>query len=729
MVSIPDTQSATFEEPIRVLHVDADSDFAESTAEYLERTDERFEVLTGSSAADGLDRLSEEAVDCVVSDYDVPGTDGLSFLEDVREAHGDLPFVLFTGEGSEAIASEAISAGVTDYLRKERGTDQYAVLANRISKAVEKRREERDLRRREERQEALLERSSDSITVVDESGRVSYSSPSVARILGSDPTELIGETVLEYVFPDDRERVVQTFEEVLAAPDRTHTVEYRLRDGEGSWRWIEAAIDNQLDNPAVEGIVFDQRDVTRYREYERELERANQLLEAVFDASPVAILMYDRDEIVRMWNPAAERMFGWTAEETIGEWLPMVPEDRVHEVREIHDRVFDGESLTGVELRRQTKSGEEIDVSLSTAPMYDADGEIIGTVAIGQDITERKEREKTLEEMRQRIELALSETDSIIWDWDVRADEFDRHGPIEQVYGSVVDGPGASMEDFYRTVHPEDRQRVEAAIEAAVATGERYRAEYRVQSDEGIRWFRTQAEVYTDGDGEPVRLIGLATDVTELKRRERELARQSERLEEFADVVSHDLRNPLAVAAGHLELARANPDGDHFDVVASALDRMDRIVENTLTLARHGRIVTDTERVDVADLARRCWATLDAAGADLRADGAPTVEADPDRLHQLLANLFRNAIDHAGPDVTVRVEAIDGGFAVSDDGPGIPEAERNRVFEAGYSTREDGTGLGLAIVKRIAEAHSWEIYVTDAEEGNRIEITDVDVVE
>lgn len=108
---------------IRVLHVDDEPDFGDLTATVLERSDERFEVDTRTSAAAGLDRLAEGDFDCVVSDYQMPATDGLEFLEAVREENPDLPFLLFTGQGSEEVASEAITAGATDYLQKESGTE------------------------------------------------------------------------------------------------------------------------------------------------------------------------------------------------------------------------------------------------------------------------------------------------------------------------------------------------------------------------------------------------------------------------------------------------------------------------------------------------------------------------------------------------------------------------------------------------------------------------------
>jgi DNA-binding NtrC family response regulator len=139
--------------PIRVLHVDDEPEFRRLAAELLERKDERMTVETAGDAEEALDRLAEDTFDCVVSDYDMPGRDGIEFLEAVRETHSNLPFVLFTGKGSETIAAEAISAGVSDYLRKGAGADQFTVLANRIDNLVSQREAEAEVTRHAQREQ------------------------------------------------------------------------------------------------------------------------------------------------------------------------------------------------------------------------------------------------------------------------------------------------------------------------------------------------------------------------------------------------------------------------------------------------------------------------------------------------------------------------------------------------------------------------------------------------
>jgi PAS domain S-box-containing protein len=208
-------------------------------------------------------------------------------------------------------------------------------------------------------------------------------------------------------------------------------------------------------------------------------------------------------------------------------------------------------------------------------------------------------------------------------------------------------------------------------------------------------------------------------DVTDQKRREQELERKNERLERFASIVSHDLRNPLNVIQGRVELAEDDDDvAPHLDSIATNADRMGDIIEDVLAMTRNDGIGR-RERVDVATLAQRAWEHVHTDDATLETPGSRAVTGDPDRLVQLFENLFRNAVHHGGPGVTVTVGPLDdgSGFFVADDGPGIPPEDRERILEDGYTTSEAGTGLGLSIVAEIVDAHGWTLDVTDSDAG------------
>jgi signal transduction histidine kinase len=201
------------------------------------------------------------------------------------------------------------------------------------------------------------------------------------------------------------------------------------------------------------------------------------------------------------------------------------------------------------------------------------------------------------------------------------------------------------------------------------------------------------------------------------QRQTRELADRNERLDAFAGKVSHELRNPLNVLSGRLDLARESDDDAHFEAMEQSIDRIHRLVEDVLSLARTGDVEVDPEPVALSAVVERCWETVDTTAVTLRDETASTVVADEDRLHQLLANLVRNAVEHNSDAVTVTVGELDGGFFVADDGVGIPDEERGQVLERGYSGSGHGTGLGLAVVTEIAEAHEWTVTVTDSESG------------
>jgi signal transduction histidine kinase len=207
-------------------------------------------------------------------------------------------------------------------------------------------------------------------------------------------------------------------------------------------------------------------------------------------------------------------------------------------------------------------------------------------------------------------------------------------------------------------------------------------------------------------------------------RAEETIRRERDRLDEFASVLSHDIRNPLNVAQGRLELAQRTGDGEHLDAIEHAHGRIERLIDDVLTVAREGDAVGETEVVTLDTLAREAWETVATDEAELHVDEAGRIDADRSRLQQVFENLYRNAIEHGGDAVTVTVGGLDDGFYIEDNGPGISADEREEIFESGYTTTTEGTGFGLPIVQRIVEAHGWHITVTEGSSGGaRFEIS------
>jgi signal transduction histidine kinase len=251
--------------------------------------------------------------------------------------------------------------------------------------------------------------------------------------------------------------------------------------------------------------------------------------------------------------------------------------------------------------------------------------------------------------------------------------------------------------------------------------------EIEVEHADGRDIYRVQVSTVCDSGGRQRGRLFLFHDITALRERQAELERQNGQLDQFASVVSHDLRNPLSVAQGFTDLAVDNEDFDHLDRVNNAHDRMEQIIDDLLTLSREGQTVAETEPVVLSRAAEGAWDHVETADVTLEETEDAVISADPKRLLRLLENCFRNAVEHADP-TTIRIGQLEDetGFFVEDDGCGIPEEQRDNVLEHGYTTNEDGTGLGLSIVDSIASAHGWETAVTESPSGGaRFEFTDV----
>jgi PAS domain S-box-containing protein len=249
-------------ETVIALHVANDCRFHRLAATFLEREADRLEIAIATSATDALDRLEAESIDCVVSDYQLPDMDGLEFLAAVRDRYPTLPFVLFTSEGSENVASEAISAGATDYLRREIGTDQYAILANRILQAVGAARHARE----RQRQLEALETAREGISIIDEQGRFVYVNDAFAEVIGEAPEGLVGAEWTQF-YPEDDAAFLRN--EVVPGLNESGTWQGETRGlrADGTTFVADATIAEIRDG----GFVCTVRDITDRKRRERVL--------------------------------------------------------------------------------------------------------------------------------------------------------------------------------------------------------------------------------------------------------------------------------------------------------------------------------------------------------------------------------------------------------------------------------------------------------------------------
>jgi PAS domain S-box-containing protein len=914
-----------------VLVVDDDDAMVDLTATHLSRLLPEATVRTETDPRTALSRLDTEPIDCLVSDYDMPDWTGLDLLDHVRTDYPQLPFILFTGKGSEEIASDAISAGVTDYLQKRVGSDRFEVLANRVRNAVSRQWAVREAERLQQFTDVIRTTqrqlvSATTPTAVCEA--VCRSLTTAASYRGAwlgeyDPTTetvhgrgsagavpLSEETLIDVTGRPDR-----PLEECLAARETRVTSCPATADGDvghspdadtdSGHELLAIPLvhdeDDDDDDDALFGVLaifadadyeFGETEVdvlielswtttqaisaTQTRQTlldrERTLTRYETLLDVLGD--PV----YALDDAGRLTyvNQAFESVTGYDEEALLGEHASLLLDDETTSMLQtaVESLLEDDETHRAYrEIDVRTRSGETVLCEDSIALLPDLGDGFRGTVGVVRDVEERVAAERQLRENKRKIEeihgfahdVANCETvesvcrrtveaaDSIL-EFDVcyiglrdgeyivpkasqnvdtpepirhdegiagevhhsgeshvtremaadpaadptndafrsgmtvpvgdtgifqaasfstngfddrdlelaelllshvtealkrvryeaeLKDERDRvaalfenlpepaaachatpEGPriddvnaeFERVFG--YDRSEVAGENIDEYVVPDDDEAI--TLEETFYVGNTVQTEVRRETTRGVRDFQVTVI--------PVELDGFSTegyvvygDISEQKRRERELSRQNERLAEFTNIVAHDLRNPLNVAMGNLELAKESEDFERLDTAASALDRMETLIGDFLSLARQGRTVNDPTTLTLETVVRQAWRTVDTGSrATLDVDDLGVVAADAERLRTVFENLFRNAREHGDETTTLRVGMLsDGsnGFYVEDDGPGIDSETRERVFEYGYSTDAAGTGFGLAIVNRIVQAHGWEIAVTESQGG------------
>ena len=781
--------------PIRVLLVDDQPALGELVTTALERGDgdADYEVVTVSSAREAQTRLDGSRIDCVVSDYEMDGIDGLALLETVRCQYPELPFVLFTGKGSEEVARDVFRMGATDYVQKEAGADQYAVLAERIHDAVSQHRAETA----SERDGVATETPKNAVYVLDSDGRVTSVDDVFVEITGYDRETILGRHVSTL---DADGTLVDRFE-ALTDADGPDTVQFEASvvtvDGEHRRCRCHLTV-HQFAGDSVESLVGTLHDLTD-RNYRRADHRYyDGLADLILDTS-TALMSAEADEVDTKlrWtlrsvgeyvgagratvysaatsddvsNEDVDTPDGVDAEVTVDdvekthEWCApgVAPSDDTAEGRPgagwwlSQFRRFDNvrvETLSAMppeadSLRRRY---ERQGVSSVVAVPLVSDWSLRGVVEFATYDTERhwSDREvrllrtlgdlvaHTLERRRRDREMArykaIVETvpDGVfLLDEDARMTQANE--AFAANFGAEVDellgNPFLDLVDegmITSDIADEYAEGVDAML-----SGDReknvFEVEVAVPDTDDLRTYEAHTRLLPH-DGSFRGTAGIARDVTDELHQRAQLRQQNERLDEFASVVSHDLRNPLNVAQGFLEVARETGDDSYLTRVEEALGRIDRLADDVLSLARRGQTVGETSQVDLGRSVTRAWETVETHDATIEVTDSldlETVVADETRFSEALQNLFRNAVEHGGPDVAVTVGLLAGerGFYVADDGPGIPPDRRTDIFGHGHTTSKTGTGFGLAIVRDIVEAHGWTIDATDSKQGGaRFEI-------
>jgi PAS domain S-box-containing protein len=616
----------------------------------------------------------------------------------------------------------------------------------------------------------VFSRVTDAFFALDTDWNFTYVNDEAEELLARTETELLGESIWE----EFSEAIDTTFQrEYERAMDEQKPVSFvEYYPPLSTWFEVRAY-------PSETGLSVYFRDVTERKQRERELERYETIVETVEDG----IYVVGADNEFSMVNSAFAELVGYDPDDLVGTDPSRLYSEEIREAAvRLQQEIIDGERTAAtVEHPLQTGDGDTFQAETTFTVRWTDEGDH-ERIGVTRDITERKERER---ELQNRVEQqrALSEFSQYALEANSLDDLFDE---AVELVADVLDHDYCNVLEL----HPEAGELLlrsgvgwcDGIVgSATVADDRESQAGYTLLAQEpvvvedldaeerfsgpdlltshGVKsgistiigtsddvWgtlgiHDTEHRSYADHDVQFVQSIAHIL-LTSIKRQEheRELQAQNERLDAFASMLAHELRNPLEIAQIYLDMGIENlaKDDDESSLreVERALDRIEGMIDTLLVVTRQGGDVDNTEPIDLGEKAREWWEELDPDGT-LAVETDREIVADSSRLRHLLENLYRNAVEHAGPGVTLRVgdlsdEPADDtvGFYVEDDGPGIPDEERDEVFEPGYSTSNVGIGFGLAVVQQLVGAHDWDCEIAESEDGGaRFEFTGVETPE
>ena len=379
----------------------------------------------------------------------------------------------------------------------------------------------------------ILRQSSDYVIISDEEARITDITQGVTRVLGFDPDTVIGTDSLSYVHPDDRQRVVSAVTEVVENPDMELQLEYRSRTADGGYRWIEARGSNHLDDPVLDGLVANVRDISERKQREQELEALTMRLELALEETDTGVWEWDlkTDEVV--WDEASERLFGYelgTSPDTWGEFVRRVPDDDLTAVERAATDAIENDTRYQADFRVELPDGEQRWIQGRGVVEYDADGEPDQILGIHTDITDRKEAERAVEETKEYYRRLFEQSSDFVL-------VVDEDGTVEDVTQGIEHVIGHEPEELIGTdafsyIHPDDRSEVATAMSDNIRNPEAtVTVEYRSQATDGSdRWLEAKGSNHLDDpllDG----LVANVRDISERKQREQELEALTTRLE------------------------------------------------------------------------------------------------------------------------------------------------------------------------------------------------------
>ncbi len=470
---------------------------------------------------------------------------------------------------------------------------------------------------------------------------------------------------------------------------------------------------------------------------ERLLELASGKLAAIVHTSVDAIVSKDLNGVITSWNEAAERIFGYSAEEAIGRPIMMLlPDDRRDEEVRIMERIHRGERVEAYDTRRRRKDGSQVEISVSISPILDPRGRIVGAAKIARDITDRKAAEAALLESEARVRLATEATGVGIWEWHLGSNTIHWDAQLFQIYGmEPTPDQMVDLETWRAAVEPADLVGSAGALQEMIQHRGKSSREFRIRrrSDGQLRYIHAVETVRSDAQGRAEWVIGSNRDVTEHTLMQQALTTADRRKDEFLATLAHELRNPLAPIRMGLEvLKRIDHSSASAEQTRAMMDRqlrqLVRLVDDLMDVSRisSGRIELHKAPVPLSTVLHSALESsrplMEKMGHEFiyRPSSEPlSVYADVTRLAQVFINLLNNAAKYTPPGGQIHLGVERYGeevqVAIRDTGVGISADALPYIFDMFTQVKgtselaQGGVGIGLSLVKRLVELHGGKV--------------------
>ena len=695
---------------IKVLAIDDEPYLLDLTKIFLE-TDPNIIVDLAGSGREALSKVVSDFYDCLISDYQMPGMDGLELLKALRTQGWDVPFILFTGKGREDVAVSALNHGASFYLQKGGGVEaQFIELANMVKRSAEIYRSKRELEESENRFRILLQHSSDFILIIDPKGTVNYCSSSTKRITGYTEEELLGKNVYSFVHPDDVEEIEHRIELVKNKGNDGSTVEFRLRSANGEHSPMACMGANMIDVPSVNGLVITVSPISERKKAERAIKEGEEAYKTLFEKSPFPISLSSMDGTFVDVNEKFLQLSGGNKGEIIGKGAVDLDFIEPQNFAMITEMTLDSDGIIDqYPIEIKMAGGGRMRALLSARTIhYHGEPHILSVLNDVSELVVAKNalqlKNEELHEERDRMQKIADQIPGVVYQLFLK-DEVQKFIFVGKGAEVFVDVPTEMwLKDaswLFNRILPEDRGHFLEAMHTAAEAGTMCRHEFRLKDNDGsIRWIMNTSSMTHEKDGGSV-WTGAMTDITERKRSEEAVKQVNRQLTLMTSMTRHDCLNKIVATEGYIDLAsRMAGDERMIDLLDKAQGSIEAI-RSEIDLTRELQEISNNEArwVKLKDIVHELVGIRPVRVPDV----CHQIEVfSSPMLRQVFMNLLDNSIRHGVhvTDTWMDFNETESGLVVSfnDNGMGISDEEKERIFDRGYGRN---SGLGLFLAKEV----------------------------